>query len=186
MVDIASDEEENLLDNIRSGDIDSFRKVFDQNWSSLCNVAAIYTHDMDLAEEIVAGIFADFWFRRNEIELSVKIKTYLYTAVRNRTQNLRRDSKRQQSLLESVSPLDLSGISPTRGFGDTVATLEFNDSLESAAKAVNSLPERYRTAFILRYRDEMEYVDIASILGTSINGVQLLVSRAIKMIKAKI
>lgn len=175
-----------LLKRIQSGDMDAFRELFDLHWSSLCSVAAIYTHDMDIAEEIVANIFADLWTRRENLSISVKIRTYLHSAVRNRTQNYRRDQGRQSEILSQIGDDFVPGMGEGQYDAGADHKVEIRDSMERALGVVNQLPERYRLAFLYRWRDDWEYSDIADTFGVSINGAQALVSRAIRMIRDRI
>jgi RNA polymerase sigma-70 factor (ECF subfamily) len=51
-------------------------------------------------------------------------------------------------------------------------------------KAIQTLPEKQRAVFIMRYYDEMPYEQISSILGTSVGGLKANFHHAVKKIAA--
>jgi len=172
-----------LLERIRAGDVPAFESLFTMHWTSLCTVAALYTHDMAEAEEIVATIFADMWERRATLQITVKLRTYLHAAVKHRTVNWRRDQSRRNTLIQRAAD-------EVPGMGERVPTpvteVEQRESFARVVQSINALPDRYRLAFVYRWNDGWEYADIAAALGISVNAAQTLVSRAIKMIRARL
>jgi RNA polymerase sigma-70 factor (ECF subfamily) len=173
-----------VVERIRAGDVAAFRELFHAHWTTLCIAAAVYTKEMADAEEIVATIFADLWERRATLAIAVTMRTYLHAAVKHRTVNWRRDRDRRQLLIARATPGEIPGMgTPTVAPDQRASDAE---TLARALDAVNALPDRYRLAFIYRWREGWSYDDIAGTLGVSVNGAQALVSRALKMIRARI
>ncbi|MDF1545865.1 MAG: sigma-70 family RNA polymerase sigma factor, partial [bacterium] len=54
------------------------------------------------------------------------------------------------------------------------------------SEAINGLPEKYRTAFVLRDVQEMSYDEVASILGVPLGTVKSRVNRARMMLRDKL
>lgn len=181
---VLSDEDVILVDRIRRGDVEAFQSLFHAEWRSLCASAAIYTHDMDVAEELVATIFADLWLRHETLSITVKLRTYLHSAVKHRTMNWRRDRGRREKLIHDVVPIHVPGMAS--GAPLASAFVEQDDTVARALQVIDTLPTRYRLAFVYRWREEWEYADIAAALGVSINGAQALVSRALRMIRERL
>ena len=50
--------------------------------------------------------------------------------------------------------------------------------------AINTLPEKQRLVFNLKYFDEMKYEDMSSLLGTSIGALKASYHHAVKKISA--
>ena len=51
-------------------------------------------------------------------------------------------------------------------------------------RAINSLPEKQRLVFNMRYYDEMKYEDMSEILGTSVGALKASYHHALKKIEA--
>ena len=51
-------------------------------------------------------------------------------------------------------------------------------------RAINSLPEKQRLVFNMRYYDEMKYEDISEILGTSVGALKASYHHALKKIES--
>ena len=49
--------------------------------------------------------------------------------------------------------------------------------------ALNTLPEKQRLVFNMRYFDEMPYKDISDVLGTSVGGLKASYHHAVKKIE---
>ena len=77
----------------------SFRYFYDLYFIDLCNSLNYYTSDVEVIEDIVQDVFVNLWENRDSVSISY-IKTYLFTAARNRMFNLIRDSKKYETLIE--------------------------------------------------------------------------------------
>jgi RNA polymerase sigma-70 factor (ECF subfamily) len=72
-----------ILEAIRQGNERVFEVVFRKYYQALCNYAFGLLKDMDDAEEIVQGMFLKVWDQRQDLEITVSLKSYLYRAVHN-------------------------------------------------------------------------------------------------------
>ena len=57
---------------------------------------------------------------------------------------------------------------------------------EAISKAVHELPEKYRTAFVLRDVQEMSYEEVAQVLNVPLGTVKSRVNRARMMLRDKL
>jgi DNA-directed RNA polymerase specialized sigma subunit, sigma24 homolog len=78
----------------------SFRKLFDLYYESLCASLNYYTRDEAAIEEIVQEVFVNLWEARDQVQIE-HIKTYLFSAARYRALNYLRDKQRQMEILEN-------------------------------------------------------------------------------------
>ena len=73
------------------------------------------------------------------------------------------------------------------GIADTLASDSYFDGDEVQKQfqtAINSLPEKQRLVFNLKYFDEMKYEDMSDMLGTSIGALKASYHHAVKKISA--
>ncbi|QWU14621.1 RNA polymerase sigma-70 factor, ECF subfamily [Paenibacillus sophorae] len=114
-------------------------------------------------------------------EVDASFSTWLYTIARNTVlSELRKNRGGNVSLEESgytpVAPLE---VAPEQ------AVLR-NERMNLVRKAINNLPEKQRSALILREYDQMDYQEIATILDQSVSSVKSLLFRARSSVKLQL
>jgi RNA polymerase sigma-70 factor (ECF subfamily) len=62
--------------------------------------------------------------------------------------------------------------------------LEREDLRARVNAAVESLPERCRLVMHLRWREQMPHAEIAAIMGISVKGVEIQLTRGLKALRA--
>ena len=89
-----------LLKLIQSGNEQAFKYLFDTYFASLCRFAHVYVSDTQDAEELILELFVHIWEHRNEINITLSFKAYLFQAARNRCLNYLRDNRSMLRLEE--------------------------------------------------------------------------------------
>jgi RNA polymerase sigma-70 factor (ECF subfamily) len=115
-------------------------------------------------------------------EVEASFSTWLYTIARNTVlSELRKQFKNNQ-----VS-LDQGGYTPYAS-SDAMPepTMLRNEKVTMVRDAINNLPEKQRSALILREYDQLEYQEIANILGQTVSAVKSLLFRARASVKLQL
>ncbi|GFZ89815.1 MULTISPECIES: RNA polymerase sigma factor [Paenibacillus] len=114
-------------------------------------------------------------------EIEASFSTWLYTIARNTVLSELRKNKSVQVSLEQ------SGLTPHASFDamPEQAMLR-NEKVSMVRDAINSLPEKQRSALILREYDQMDYQEIANILGQTVSSVKSLLFRARASVKLQL
>ncbi|MDD9267656.1 RNA polymerase sigma factor [Paenibacillus sp. GCM10023248] len=114
-------------------------------------------------------------------EIEASFSTWLYTIARNTVLSELRKNKSVQVSLEQ------SGMTPHASFDamPEQAMLR-NEKVSMVRDAINSLPEKQRSALILREYDQMDYQEIANILGQTVSSVKSLLFRARASVKLQL
>ncbi|MFC0214840.1 RNA polymerase sigma factor [Paenibacillus chartarius] len=114
-------------------------------------------------------------------EVEASFSTWLYTIARNTVlSELRRNKSQQVSL-------DQSGLTPHADFNAMPEqTALRNEKVTMVREAINSLPEKQRSALILREYDQLDYQEIAGILGQTVSSVKSLLFRARASVKLQL
>lgn len=81
------DENIKLIQDIKKGNRDSFRALYDVMFSPLYAFGCKYLTESLLVEDIVQEAFISFWQHRDNFDAFPAIKSYLYTTVRNNCLN---------------------------------------------------------------------------------------------------
>jgi len=115
-------------------------------------------------------------------EVEASFSTWLYTIARNTVlSELRKMSNKVQ-----VS-MDQTGFMPYASFDAMPEqTLLRNEKVTMVREAINNLPEKQRSALILREYDQLEYQEIANILGQTVSAVKSLLFRARASVKMQL
>lgn len=114
-------------------------------------------------------------------EVEASFSTWLYTIARNTVLSELRKHKAQQISLEE------SGIQPQVAPESLPehTVLRF-EKMSMVRKAINNLPEKQRSALILREYDQLDYQEIANILGQTVSSVKSLLFRARASVKMQL
>ena len=70
------------------GTEDTFREVFDDCYESLCRYAFTMVKDFDQAEDIVQSMFLKLWEKRDSIDITSSLRSYLFRSVYNQCMNV--------------------------------------------------------------------------------------------------
>ena len=94
------------IKQIQHGDEQAFRSLFNEYYQGLCVFASAYLKDDALSADVVQEAFVKFWGRRGDFDDAVKIKSFLYTVVRNDCLNI---VQRQKIVREDISVIENKG-----------------------------------------------------------------------------
>jgi len=83
-----SGEDKYFLEEIKNGNPNALKKVFETFYSQLCNFAYQFLNDNDQSEDIVQALFVKLWEKRSELAIETSLKSYLFRSVRNQCLNL--------------------------------------------------------------------------------------------------
>ncbi|WP_195570939.1 RNA polymerase sigma factor [Paenibacillus sp. 1001270B_150601_E10] len=175
-----------IIREIKEGNIDSYAELmtrYQRKVLSFIHHMLKNTQLELLAEDLCADTFYKAFrslhtFREAEASFS----TWLYTIARNTVlSELRKQRSIQVSLDEdySIVPEAPSEVVPENA-------LLRNEKVLLVRQAINNLPEKQRSALILREYDQLDYQEIAQKLGQTVSSVKSLLFRARASIKVQL
>ncbi len=162
-----------------SGDPTLFDDVFKAHFKSLYIYAHGIVKDDIMAEEVVQHVFYKLWEKKEQLEVQVSIKSYLYRAVHNECINYLRRTK----VREDYKNLVIKSSSEQATVTDTVTLKELQQKIDTA---LNELPEQCRIIFQLSRYEEMNYKEIADRLDVSVSVVKNQVAKALRVLRIKL
>lgn len=169
-----------LVDNIRRGDSKSFELLFNQYADALVRYAATIVKDQDEAEDIVQQLFVGVWTKKEALEVTSSLKSYLYRSVYNSSLN----KIKQQTVKEGYAEY-FSYVSD----GTSAAANAEMDRKETDAviqKAINDLPEQCRIIFRMSRFEQLRYQQIADQMGLSVKTVENQMGKALKHMRERL
>src|SRR5690606_34660094 len=136
-----------------------------------------------LAEDLCAETFYKAYRSLQTFrEVEASFSTWLYTIARNTVLS---ELRKQKS---GVVSLEESGYVPRSSSIDSLPeeTMLRQEKVKMVRQAINNLPEKQRSALILREYDQLDYQEIANILGQTVSSVKSLLFRARASVKLQL
>lgn len=165
-----------LFLQIRQGNKKSFETLFMAYYTPLCSFSRKYVKDTDDCEEIVQGFFLKLWDKRQELEINLSVKNYLFSSIRNRCLNYLKHEKIKQEYHAEM-------MSNTESRIDYANFIMEVNLVEKIDKSIAALPERRREIFMLSREQGLKYREIAEKLGISIKTVETQMGQALKELR---
>lgn len=171
-----------LITKIKSGDIQSFKEVFDTYYAPLLIYSTCIVGDGDEAEEIVEQLFYTIWKNHKELPLLRSLHAYLYGAVRNQSLQYLSHKNVQQTFAKRTK----DGNESDNHEIDPQKQMEINEFESLVNAIIDELPERRRTIFRLHRFEGVKYDEIASQLQISVKTVEAEMTKALKTMREQI
>ena len=162
---------------IAAGDQGAFEQVFRAHYRPLCAFALQYVKDSDGAQDLVQELFTRLWQDREKTNITTSLKSYLFTAVRNRCLNIIAAKNRMRPLNDEVDDLEEE---------ETRTEAEHSERAARVQAAIEGLPEERRKVFRLSRDEGLKYHEIAERLGISIKTVENQMGKALKTLREEL
>ncbi len=169
-----------IVQAIRQGQGSAFEQMFRTYYEPLCRYANTLLKDSDEAEEVTQGLFLSIWEKREDLEITLSLKAYLYRAVHNHCLNRIkhfgvRETHRAYSLHFQTDS------------HDSVTEAIYGSELEKRIeRAVSKLPEQCQVVFRMSRFEELKYQEIADQLGLSIKTIENQIGKALKIMRKEL
>jgi RNA polymerase sigma-70 factor (ECF subfamily) len=169
-----------LLAQIARGHEPALAKMYAVFSSRVFNTALGYLQDTSEAEEVTQDVFVKIFQSAARFEGKSAISTWIYRITVNQSLDRLAHRNRQKrfgnmiSLFRSESsepPIDIPH------FDHPGVVLEQKEKARTLFKAIESLPEQQKTAFILSFLEELPRQKVAEIMQVSLKAVESLLQR---------
>ena len=172
-------DDEQLIEQLR--DPQRCRKAFNE-------VIKIYTEplywqirkmviDHDDANDVLQNTFIKAWSSIENFRGDAKLSTWLYKiAINESITFINKEKQRNNVSLDDDDSFLINSLASDEWFDGDDPRLELQ-------KAINSLPEKQRLIFNMRYFDDMKYEDMSEILGTTVGALKASYHHAVKKIE---
>jgi RNA polymerase sigma-70 factor (ECF subfamily) len=187
-VETASDHE--LLAAIRDGDEGAFGEIVRRYRNPITNFVYRMIDDYDRSVELAQETFIRIYTSASRYKADYSFSTYIYRIASNLAISELRQRKRRKlvSLFSAFSDeggeameLDLADEGPLQD-----ETLIEDERRRAVARAITSLPVKYRAAIVLRDIEGLSYDRIAETLNLSEGTVKSRINRARNLLKEKL
>ncbi len=178
-------DDQDWVRRIRAGDARAFQDLFLSYYDGLRAFLLGYVRSEGVAEELVQEIFLRLWSARAQWVVQSTVRSYLYGAARNRALRYlshQRIEARWEAAVERGDEHPGVSVAPASADGHLAA----GDLAAALARAVGRLPARCRETFTLRRQHDLSYVEIAAVMGVTVNCAERQFTKALKILRAEL
>ena len=172
-----------LLARLRAGDDDAYRELLHSHGARLLAVARRILRDEEDAQDCLQDAFLSAFRSIERFEGKAKLGTWLHRIVVNAClMRLRTRKRKPEELVDpQLSAFDDYGfrIGPSEAESPSAdELLERSEVRERVRRAIDGLPESYRTVLLLRDIEELSTAEAAEMLETTPGAVKVRLHRA--------
>jgi RNA polymerase sigma-70 factor (ECF subfamily) len=172
-----------LMLMVRDDDPVAFAELVERFQHRLIAVMHHLVGSADEAEDLAQEAFLRVYRNRKKYTPKAKFSTWLFTIANNLALNALRDRQRRPVLpleIQESGPLGMRPTEPSAAARDAPPThnLQQEELAAVIRRALDDLNERQRVAIVLNKFEDMNYADIADVMGLTTKAVKSLLSRA--------
>lgn len=176
-----------LMLRLREGDDTSFALLLDRHRTPVIHFLYRMVQNQAVAEELAQEVFLRVYRSRASYEPTARFTTWLFRIATHLALNQIRDRRHERSS-ERLSEDVREGIA--RQLPDGTLTVEQRllreAQLAEIRRAIDDLPGKQKAAVLMHKYQEMEYTQIAAVLGCSESAVKSLLFRAYESLRARL
>lgn len=169
-----------VMQELRKGSVSTFEMVYKIYCKKLFFFINSYTRNNETSEEILQDVFVKLWEKKESLDLSLSLNSYIYTIAKNLAIDFIRKKRVKIFPIENVEEKNIS--CDNEGEKHLIS-IELDMLLEDA---IGRLSERKQKIFKLHRFDKLTYKQIAQQLGISVSAVEKNISLALKTIQKHI
>lgn len=155
-----------------------FKNLFDQYYNPLCNFANTILHDSVKAEDAVQDVFVKMWQKKDDLADLDNLRSYLFTATKNKCIEYIRKLKLDQKLnKENESRLELSS---SMNIDDEAEKFVLKEKLFNS---IRQLPPKCQKVFTMSKINGLTYSEIADELEISPKTVENQIGKALRLLR---
>ena len=177
-----------LMLGVKAGDDASFELLLQRYRTPLVNFLCRMVRDEAAAEDLAQEVFLRVYRARKSYAPSAKFTTWLFRIATNLALNALRDGRFRllENSLDATDENEQRVLDvPDRG-PNVVERLMERDRAARIRRAIRALPGKQRAAVLLHKYHELDYDEIARILGCSESALKSLLFRAYETLRVQL
>lgn len=174
---VNNEEDKKLFKQIKAGNNLAFNTLFDRYYVELCDFSFRIMGHKEIAEEVVADVFANIWLKRNHIFINTSLRAFLYRSTKNMTISYLRKKKNDILPLDDI--IDFQSNLGPKPDDDMI----YEESLNSMERLLLHIPNKSRIVFKMHRFDNLKYREIAEVLDISQKTVEKHMGKALKILR---
>lgn len=170
-----------LIQEILTGNNNAFKELIEKYQERVFRTALGFVHNKEDAEDIAQEVFINVFQSLSKFKGDAEFSTWLYRITVNNSLNFVNRNKKNW-FLQSIDEI----FNKSDDDNTPLENLEIKERDERIKKAIDSLPESQRTAFILSKYEELSQKEIAQIMNRTEGAIEQLLQRAKNNLQKKL
>lgn len=150
-----------------------FKALFEKYYTKLYYSSLAIVRDEDDARDIVNDVFAHIWEKHDSFEDTVN-SMYLYTSIRHRSLDHLKKKKVRDNYANNYMKSNDEGFQ----YDD-----EEEERIRQIQKVIDKMPEKTKYVLDQCYMEGKKYVEVASDIGISRDGVRKHIVKALRLLR---
>jgi len=167
-----------LIDRLKSGDESALTAIYKKYWQQLFLSAYNVLKDKQACEDVIQELFIKLWNSRDDIEIVVSLKAYLYASIRYEVYRQIRAGVVTSDVFDALANRLQSPA--------THENLEYKELVSQVNSVVETLPEKCREVYKLSREEYLTHKQIASRLNISTKTVENHLTKALKQLRTSL
>lgn len=173
------DNDDLIISLLKANDAMASALLYQTHYHAIYYNVRRFIRDPDQAKDITQELFINVWEKRSVLSITKPIRKYLLSAAHNRVINFNRDAERNSKLRNEVA--DRSSLGRIVNSADV--EYEANELKQIIKDAINLLPEKLRSTFMMSRYLGMTYKEMALHLKVSDKAVEKRMTSALKLLR---
>lgn len=181
---ISRSREASLVERHRQGDAEAFAEIYQQFESMVYNLALRMSGNRADAEDISQETFLRAYRHLKKFKGKSSLKTWVFRIALNcsNTRLKRRGRRWARTVDDAESKLE-NAVDEGRSPEETAVSTDFSETVRAG---LAELPIAYREAVLLRDFEELNYAEIAEVLGVRIGTVRSRIARGRNLLRKRL
>ncbi len=179
-----------LMLGVKEGDATAFELLLARYRSPVINFLYRMLQNRAVAEELAQEVFLRVYRARKDYKPTAKFTTWMFRIASNLALNAIRDGRTAKAAEVAADETDEEDNFPVMQLADRRPTVEQEmieqDRARAIRQAVEALPEKQRMAVLLHKYQDMDYAEIAKIIGCSESALKSLLFRAYETLREQL
>jgi len=169
-----------LIRELKDGEEEAFKELVEKYQDKVYNTCLGFVKNTEDADDLSQEVFIEIYRSINKFREESSLSTWIYRITVNKSLELLRRMKRKKRFGFLTGSGEESVKRETRDldFNHPGVLAENREKAEILFKAIDKLPEKQRIAFTLNKLEDLNYEQIAEVMGKSISSVESLLHRA--------
>ena len=183
----ALERDADLMLRVGEGDHSSFAILLDRHSGAVIHFLYRMVQNRAVAEELAQEVFLRVYRSRATYEPAAKFTTWLFRITTHVALNWIRDRRHERGQESLDKQEDGSPVIQVADQNMTIEQSLLNQArLDEVRAAIQALPEKQRAAVLMHKYQEMDYSQIAGVLGCSDSAVKSLLFRAYESLRGRL
>ncbi len=171
---IITDDE--LINRLKQGDKKALTNLYNSYWKPLFISSYNLLKNKETCEEIVQDVFVDLWRNKDNLQIKISLKSYLYACVRYKVfSEFRKHKIIRVELLENLNKRFQYATPETK--------IMHKELVDQINVVVETLPEKCKRVYKLSRDEQLSHKEIASKLNISVKTVENHITNALRILR---